>query len=423
LKQKLIIFDLDGTLYQTHITSVIATQELLKDLYLPEVSEEKIISLFGEPTEIFCQKIAPTADINIIKQIENQLTEYEKRHIKKSGKLYDGIENLLQTLITQGYTLAIVSNGSEQYINCVLETCNIINMFPYIRGRKPDKSKTDNIKELLLETKADWAAVVGDRIHDIEAAKSNSLVSIGVRHGYGKEEVASADFVANNAKEVLSIINRCTVFCSIENMFERKDPNKALILGVNGVDTSGKTQFSIALNIYLKARGYRTTLIHLDDFHNPSKIRSQGANPIDSYINNAFNLELLKNEILAPLKQGQDINKELNLLDLDKDTYTNNKHFDISKNNIVILEGVLLYREPINEYFDCKIFLDISFEEVIKRATLRDVPKYGDEFLERYKQKYIPIQQWYLEKYNPKTISQCVIDNTDYNTPQIANIK
>jgi uridine kinase len=84
----------------------------------------------------------------------------------------------------------------------------------------------------------------------------------------------------------------------------------------------------------------------------------------------------------------------------------------------VILEGVLLYREPINEYFDCRIFLDISFEEVIKRASLRDVPKYGTKFLEKYKQKYIPIQQWYLEKYKPKEISNCVIDNADYNCPK-----
>ncbi|MDF2685746.1 MAG: HAD-superfamily hydrolase, subfamily variant 1 [Clostridia bacterium] len=66
--------------------------------------------------------------------------------------------------------------------------------------------------------------------------------------------------------------------------------------------------------------------------------------------------------------------------------------------------------------------MDISFEVLLKRAEIRDVPKYGIEFLERYKNKYIPIQQKYLEAYKPKQKSDIVIDNTDFYLPKIIKI-
>ena len=58
---------------------------------------------------------------------------------------------------------------------------------------------------------------------------------------------------------------------------------------------------------------------------------------------------------------------------------------------------MLLFRPPLDKLFDYKIFLDISFQEVLRRAAKRDVPKYGDAILDRYKQRYIPAQQ-ILEK-------------------------
>lgn len=421
--QKLVIFDLDGTLYQTHITSVIATQQLLKDLKLPEMSAEKIISLFGEPTDVYCRKIAPTADTATWKKLEQLITAYERMHILQSGRLFDDTEKMLQELAAQGYTLAIVSNGSEEYIECVLRTCNIYGLFSFIRGRTPGLSKTDNVSALLEETKAEWAAVVGDRIHDIEAAQANKIVSIGVSHGYGKEEIKAADYVAGNALEILHHINRFSIFHELEKKLSSRDPHRAFVMGINGVDTSGKTQFSAALENYLKARGYKTQLIHLDDFHNPSSIRGRGEDPITAYIDHAFNLQMLQEELLAPIFNGCEFNKKLRLLDLETDTYDNEKHFEVAKDTIVILEGVLLYRDPIVQYFDYKIFLDIDFEEVLRRAADRDVPKYGVEFLDRYRQKYIPIQKWYLETWKPLENSHCIIDNTNYRQPQIKQIK
>ena len=49
----------------------------------------------------------------------------------------------------------------------------------------------------------------------------------------------------------------------------------------------------------------------------------------------------------------------------------------------------------------------------------RDVPKYGEEFIDRYKERYIPAQKVYLQSYKPKEICDLIIDNSDYNKPVI----
>lgn len=189
------------------------------------------------------------------------------------------------------------------------------------------------------------------------------------------------------------------------------------IICINGVDTSGKTRFSKDLVVYLNSKQYKTVLIHLDDFHNPSNIRRMGNDEIDAYITNAFNLELLEDRLLKPLKAKGKIDTRLALLDLNTDEYSNIKHYYADEDTIIILEGVLLYREPINKYLDYRIFLDITFQEVLKRAGERDLPIYGEAILDKYKTKYIPIQKWYLENYKPKEISDLIVDNNDYNNP------
>lgn len=55
----------------------------------------------------------------------------------------------------------------------------------------------------------------------------------------------------------------------------------------------------------------------MDDFHNQSSIRYQGDNPVNSYIDYAFNLDILENEILLDIAYGKTMNKSLHLLNID----------------------------------------------------------------------------------------------------------
>jgi len=199
----------------------------------------------------------------------------------------------------------------------------------------------------------------------------------------------------------------------------KKQENLPLVVGINGVDTSGKTTFTKELDRYLSKAGFKTQTILMDDFHNPSEIRNREKDPVISYTNNAFDLAKIERELMKPIAAGTIVDKALMLLDIEEDKFINEKRYYIDKDTIVLFEGVLLYREPLNKYFNFRIFIDISFEEMLRRAIKRDGILFGDKVIERYNNKYIPIQKQYLEKYNPKNISDVVVDNEDYLNPKI----
>jgi phosphoglycolate phosphatase len=203
----------------------------------------------------------------------------------------------------------------------------------------------------------------------------------------------------------------------VKEIFGKKKEGR-FIVGINGVDTSGKTTFTKELKKYLEIEGHHVESLSIDDFHNESKIRYRNSDPVEGYINDAFDLVNLEH-FLDEIKNKKIENKRVKHLDLETDKFSKTKDYFFRNDTIVLLEGVLLYRPPIEKYVDLKIFLDISFEEVLKRAKKRDIPKYGIEFLEKYKKKYIPIQKKYLKENNVKEKCDIIIDNNDYNNPKI----
>jgi phosphoglycolate phosphatase len=412
----LIIFDVDGTLYRTETATVPAVKKALGELHLPVPHDERIQALIGAPSEVFCQQLLGDAENALIAEFQEKLRRYERAHIPTHAELYEGIPEVLEQL-SREHRLVICSNASQDYIERVLETCRIAPYFASIHSCRHKASKAEIISEICAD--ASECVVIGDTHYDFQAAGLNHIPSIGMRHGYGYADVEPATFFAEKSTDILSLVDRLAVCMSIEKHIAATHPK---VIGINGVDTSGKTEFTVFLSKYLRARHFDVTVIHLDDFHHPSSVRRQGKNEIDAYINNAFNLELLGRKILRPAYQRKAVSVSLDLLDLETDEFTNTRRYDIAENALVLLEGTLLYRPPISQYIDARIFLQIPFDEVLKRAEVRDVPKYGVSFLEKYRQKYIPIQQWYLDTYQPVEQSDFVIDNTDYRYPKIMRV-
>ena len=74
-----------------------------------------------------------------------------------------------------------------------------------------------------------------------------------------------------------------------------------------------------------------------------------------------------------------------------------------------------MLRQELIEHWDYKIFVDVDFEESLRRATLRDKELFGSESSarERYMKRYIPGQKIYLKTFNPKTYADVVVKNND----------
>lgn len=409
----LVIFDLDGTLFQTALCVINAINQLFDELNLKRIPMKAITDCIGKTTYDFLQTLLPEAidpyscceRFRLLEQIE----------VAKHGILYNGVEKMLVHLKSNGHTLFICSNGSTEYINLVLSTTGIDKYIDSVVSAKIYSTKSNAVKQIIQNNSC--AVLVGDTLFDIQAAVANKIPSIGVKYGYGKDgELLKSTYLAENADDISDFVNTCnTMYKVTEKIFQ----NPIKIVGINGIDTSGKTTFTNLYSKFLHSIGIKSTVIHIDDFHNQSEIRYCGNNEIEAYYNNAFNYGQLIDEVLQPLKNNGTLEKEIFCLDLDTNKYEKKVHISVDSSKILLVEGVLLFRPPLIDYFDAKIFLHIDFDEVIKRAEKRDVPKYGKNFLKKYIDKYIPIQKRYIDEWNPYQRADIVVNNNNYAQPEI----
>ncbi|WP_192930249.1 GNAT family N-acetyltransferase [Alkaliphilus pronyensis] len=423
-KYKTIIFDLDGTLFKTDTIFVEAINQICMARGVQTWEKGKLIELIGKPTIDICRILFGDKITNKeVEIIQNEVRSIEEKLLVQSGKLYEGVIKMLNKLKNADYTLCICTNGSDIYTNRILSNFAIKDKFSIIKSRIDGLTKSQHIIQILDETESCNAIVVGDRASDFESAEDTGCLSIGVSYGYGGDEYQYANFTAVSTINIYYIIEKINrIYYKVSNtIINTKKKEIPLIVGINGVDTSGKTVFTKDLANYLKKLGFHIQTIHLDDFHNPSEIRHKDTNPILSYIHNAFNLNCIETELLKPVISDGILDKELTLLELESNEFNIIKKYEINPDTIVLVEGVLLYREPIDKYFELRIYLDISFEEVLKRASIRDGCLMGETVIEKYRQKYIPIQKWYIEKYQPVKKSTIIIKNDNYEKPKISS--
>ncbi len=205
----------------------------------------------------------------------------------------------------------------------------------------------------------------------------------------------------------------------VNTRFKQASP---LCVGVDGIDAAGKTTLADALAQHLVERGCHVIRASMDGFHNPRHQRNRaGEHPAKGYYEDSFNLPLLKQALLHPLNpQGNRLYRTV-AFDYKTDQAVQTSPQKAADDSILIFDGVFLLRPQLIEYWDLKIFIDISFETCLQRALERDQAYFGsaDSVIERYQQRYMPAQQAYLAAANPHTHADIVINNNDWQNPQI----
>lgn len=409
----LVIFDLDGTLFQTALCVINAVNQLTDELKLERIPADTIKDCIGKTTSDFLKVLLPD-NINP-DDCRERFRTLERCEVSRNGILFTGVKEMLTEIKSNGHTVNICSNGSVEYISLVLSSTGISGYIDDIVSAKTYSSKSGAVKQIVRDIPR--AVIVGDTMSDIQAAIDNKIPSIGAAYGYGRKgDLTGSTFLAEDVNDISEYVETCDMMYEVtEKIFQRE----IKIIGINGVDTSGKTIFTNRYSRFLNSTGKKCMAAHIDDFHNPAEIRCQGLNETEAYYNNAFNYKQLINEVLQPLTADGSIEKDILCLNVDTNKYENILHFSVDKDTVLLVEGVLLFRPPLVDFFDAKIFLHIDFDEVLIRAEKRDVPKYGKAFLQKYIDKYIPIQKRYLDEWTPHLNADIVIDNSICEKPKI----
>lgn len=209
-----IIFDMDGTLFQTNRIlepALKATFDVLRDkgLWQGATPIEKYREIMGVPLPVVWATLCPNHSEEI-RQQSNKL--FQEKLIKciqdGKGALYDGVEKNLSAL-KQNYKLFVASNGQEEYLQQIVDTYELNRYFEGVYSiqliSSGDKAKL--VEKVIKNHGISKGVVVGDRLSDIRAAKDNNLLAIAVDFDFAQvEELKQADYVITSFDELLLLI-------------------------------------------------------------------------------------------------------------------------------------------------------------------------------------------------------------------------
>ena len=212
--RSVILFDLDGTLTDPRIGITNSVAYALKRFGIPvENPHETLAPFIGPPlTESF------QTHYGLTPEQARLAVGYYREYFVPAGMfendVYPGIPEALERLQQAGRTLCVATSKPEVYARRILEHFSLNTYFEAVCGATLDESrvrKADVIAYALntLNTNADQAVMVGDRLHDAEGAHACGVPVIGVTYGYGSREeltTAGADALADRVPDVVHIL-------------------------------------------------------------------------------------------------------------------------------------------------------------------------------------------------------------------------
>lgn len=207
------IFDIDGTLSNPGNALTESAKYALEMMGIHETDESNLRRFVGPPLEHSFKDYYGFSDENA-----QEAVGYYRQKMQRDGvqltTAYDGIKELLEALQAGGLRLAVVTSKVDYIANEALKVTNLADYFEYVAAERPGETVKKEVtlaralKELgVVDTSS--VVMIGDRRHDVEAAKALGIDSIGVLWGYGDQTELShegATHIVSHPNEILKLV-------------------------------------------------------------------------------------------------------------------------------------------------------------------------------------------------------------------------
>ncbi len=212
---KLIVFDLDGTL----IDSVPDIKDCINDMLKKFGHKERQLSEIKQMIGHGARNLVKNAiGEDLTKdQLQARLDYYNDIYTNSGSpktKIFDGIANVLNEFKARGFLLAVLTNKPQETTDDVYNTYLSEFGFDCVIGQRPEfkiKPDPDALLYLLekLNVKKENAFFVGDGETDVQVGINAGVKSVAVLWGYRTKnqlESAGATIFANKPKDLLNLI-------------------------------------------------------------------------------------------------------------------------------------------------------------------------------------------------------------------------
>ncbi|WP_246209829.1 HAD family hydrolase [Pikeienuella piscinae] len=211
-----VVFDLDGTLVDSLADVAGAANDVLAAAGLRPVPRSKWPLLLGEGVRIrmrtaFALNAVTLEDEALDRQVAAFRARYADKMLERT-RPYDGVAETLAALGDLGVISVVCTNKDEADARRILRALGLMPHIANVAGpdtfgvQKPDPQ---HILKLLEAAGADPGAaiMVGDTIHDVEAARRAGLPVAFASWGYGTPGDERPDYVVPRMKDLQRILS------------------------------------------------------------------------------------------------------------------------------------------------------------------------------------------------------------------------
>lgn len=189
----IVLFDLDGTLVDSHRDLSPAINHVLRLEGRPAVPEAEVRQMIGGGTGMMLERALERTGGLVSDQRFEKLTEallqHYWAHIADNTAPFPGCLGALDLLADHGCKLAVCTNKSEAPARELLEALGMTDRFAAIYGgdtlgRGRAKPEPDMLHAAIADCGGGRAAMVGDSTYDVRAARNAGIPVVTYRYGY-----------------------------------------------------------------------------------------------------------------------------------------------------------------------------------------------------------------------------------------------
>ena len=243
-----VVFDLDGTLFDAEEGIVSSVVKAMKEMGLEIPQGAQLRQVVGPPLRYSFHDL-----LNVPSERLDEAADRYAHIFRSEGmyrySVYPGIRTMLRVLKENGIYVALASSKPRDLCEHILRPYGLRHYFDRVIGETDSHAKLgkpEMIRRALPERY--WrAAMVGDRLYDMEGAKAAGVDGVGAVYGCGSVEElqnAGATLLVSDADELRELL--CPGAAVPRGFF----------LSMEGPDGCGKTTQANLLEQSLRQLGF-----------------------------------------------------------------------------------------------------------------------------------------------------------------------
>jgi uridine kinase len=186
---------------------------------------------------------------------------------------------------------------------------------------------------------------------------------------------------------------------------------QSVLVGVTGIDGSGKGYLSSRIVTSLAGHGLRAAGINVDGWLNLPHVRFGTIDAAEHFYRHAIRFDELFDDLVLPLRDRRSVAVNVNHAE-ETATAFQRKRYVFHDVDVVVLEGIYLLKRAFASLYDVSCWIDCTFDTALARALAR-----GQEGLSReatiaaYRTIYFPAQEIHIARDAPREAATVVVVN------------